>query len=167
MLNRWQRIKKDMEKDVSLRPYLASECKDLSDAERWRRDVMKVSTMSLRPALNLNPVLRRSLVLDHFASCHSLFMDIVGDAVASSSFIHAVEHCSTTASCSHEKQLPSAGVAVAGSHQSRGVECNSITFAATPLLNRDFLYALNSFYSGALSLPNPSSHRGTRCAFGM
>jgi pre-mRNA-splicing factor ISY1 len=41
MLNRWQRIKHDMEKDKEVRPWHTSECKTLSAAQRWRQEVIK------------------------------------------------------------------------------------------------------------------------------
>eukprot|EP00906_Rhabdomonas_costata_P034886 RCo049058 len=42
MLNRWQQIKRDMEKgDVQLRPWNTAECRSVPEAERWRKEVIK------------------------------------------------------------------------------------------------------------------------------
>eukprot|EP00667_Euglena_gracilis_P020609 EG_transcript_22349 len=52
MLNRWQRIKNDLERDNDVRPFLSSECKTLSDAERWRGDVIKEITRKVSQIQN-------------------------------------------------------------------------------------------------------------------
>lgn len=39
MLNRWIRMKQDEGKPKNKRPFLASECDNVNNAERWRRDV--------------------------------------------------------------------------------------------------------------------------------
>jgi pre-mRNA-splicing factor ISY1 len=41
MLNRWIKMKADEGKPKNKRPFLASECDNVTDAERWRRDIVK------------------------------------------------------------------------------------------------------------------------------
>lgn len=46
MLNKWNSMKEAMEKGPGKerRPFLASECQSLPDAERWRREVLREVT---------------------------------------------------------------------------------------------------------------------------
>jgi len=55
MLNRWVHMKEEeFRGKKERRPFLASECDNLSDAERWRRQVIKIASKKISEIQNAN-----------------------------------------------------------------------------------------------------------------
>ena len=56
LMNRWTTMKENMAKGDAgkdqRRPYLASECKSLPDAEKWRREILRDTTKKISEIQN-------------------------------------------------------------------------------------------------------------------